>query len=76
MRSKNVHKIQKLKKVKREIRSDTILQKQYKNISVCSSYDFVGLTPMQKAKATPATQRRHNMSSFEGSLLQRMNSTA
>lgn len=56
------------------VSSGTILQKQYKNISACSSHGFVGLTPMQKAKATSVAQIRHK-SSFEGSFLQRMDST-
>lgn len=46
--------------------------KTIRNISACSSDDFVGLTPMQKAKAMSVTQIRHNKPYFEDILLQRL----
>lgn len=46
--------------------------KTIQNISACSSDDFVGLTPMQKAKAMSVTQIRPNKPYFEDILLQRL----
>lgn len=46
--------------------------KTMQNITSCSGDDFVGLTPMQKAKAMSLPPIRHNKSCFEGSFLQRI----